>query len=60
MGECQYLSFPDGDAEVAAGVGTGTAALVQGPHHYNELKTAMDEDIKAIKGSITNPSLWLL
>ncbi|EGW02236.1 Envelope glycoprotein [Cricetulus griseus] len=52
MGECQYLSLPDGDSEVAAGVGTRTAALVQGPQHYNELKTAINEDIKTIKGSI--------
>ena len=40
-------------AGMAAGVGTGTVALVQGSCNYNELKTAMDEDIKAIEGSIT-------
>lgn len=29
---------------VAAGVGTGTAALIQAPQYFNELRIAMDED----------------
>ena len=53
MGKCQYLSLPDGEAEMTAWVSIRTAALVQGPHHYNELKTAIDKAITAIKGSIT-------
>ena len=53
LGKCQYLSLPDGDMEMTVSVGTGTAALVQWPHNYNELKTAIDGAIKAIKGSIT-------
>lgn len=39
-------------AGVASGVGTGTGGLVQGSHCYNKLKTAMDQDIKAIEGSV--------
>lgn len=38
---------------VAAGVGTGTAALIQTPQYYEELRTAMDIDIRTIEQSIT-------
>lgn len=38
---------------VAAGVGTGGAALVQGPQYYNELRAAMDTDLGTIEQSIT-------
>lgn len=38
---------------VAAGVGTGTAALVHGNYHLHQLRIAIDEDLRAIKHSIT-------
>uniref|UniRef100_A0A8D2AKJ4 Envelope protein n=1 Tax=Sciurus vulgaris TaxID=55149 RepID=A0A8D2AKJ4_SCIVU len=38
---------------VLAGVGTGTAALVQTPQYIEELWAAVDEDLKAIEQSIT-------
>ncbi|XP_063449522.1 chromobox protein homolog 5 isoform X1 [Pan paniscus] len=38
---------------VAAGVGTGTAALVSGSYHLQQLRTAVDEDLRAIEHSIT-------
>ncbi|XP_030857537.1 MLV-related proviral Env polyprotein isoform X1 [Gorilla gorilla gorilla] len=38
---------------VAAGVGTGTAALVRGSYHLQQLRTAIDEDLRAIEHSIT-------
>nr|XP_036866747.1 endogenous retrovirus group FC1 Env polyprotein [Manis javanica] len=38
---------------VAAGVGTGAAAIVQGNQHYEGLRTAIDEDLKTIEQSIT-------
>ncbi|EGV98870.1 Envelope glycoprotein [Cricetulus griseus] len=38
---------------VAAGVGTGVAALVQQPYYYNELRAAMDADLEALAQSIT-------
>ncbi|AAC31806.1 envelope glycoprotein [Mus dunni endogenous virus] len=37
----------------AAGVGTGTAALIQTPRYFEELRTAMDTDLRAIEHSIT-------
>ena len=38
---------------VAASVSTGTAALVQAPQYYNELRTAVNEDLKALELSIS-------
>ena len=38
---------------VAAGVGTGTAALVRGSYHLQQLRAAMDEDLRAIEHSIS-------
>uniref|UniRef100_A0A7N9CAW0 Envelope polyprotein n=1 Tax=Macaca fascicularis TaxID=9541 RepID=A0A7N9CAW0_MACFA len=38
---------------VAAGVGTRTAALVHGNHHLQQLRVAIDEDLRAIEQSIT-------
>ena len=38
---------------VAAGVGTGTAALIQAPKYSEELRIAVDEDLKSIEHSIT-------
>jgi hypothetical protein len=37
---------------VAAGVSTGTAALIQTPQYFDELHTAMDTDLRAIEHSI--------
>ena len=37
---------------IVAGVGTGTAALIQTPQYYKELRAAMDTDIGAIEQSI--------
>lgn len=37
---------------VAAGVGTGTAALIQTPQYFHELRSAIDEDLRAIEQSI--------
>lgn len=39
--------------EVAAGVGTGTTTLIQGPTYTEELRIAIDEDLKHIEHSIT-------
>lgn len=39
--------------EVAAGVGTGTATLVQTPQYYNELRTATDEELRALEQFIS-------
>ena len=38
---------------VAAGVGTGTAALIKTPQYYEELRAAMDIDLRTIEQSIT-------
>ncbi|XP_027241441.2 MLV-related proviral Env polyprotein-like [Cricetulus griseus] len=38
---------------VAAGVGTGVAALVQQPSYYNEPRAAVDADLGALEQSIT-------
>lgn len=38
---------------VAAGVGTRTAALVKGNYHLQQLRVAMDEDLRAVEHSIT-------
>ena len=38
---------------VAAGVGTGTAALIKTPQYYEELRAAMDVDLRTIEQSIT-------
>lgn len=38
---------------IAAGVGTGTAALIQTPQYYEELRAAMDTDLRSIEQSIT-------
>lgn len=38
---------------VAAGVGTRTAALIQSPLYYNELRTAIDADLEILERSIT-------
>ncbi|KAM7321755.1 hypothetical protein ACRRTK_019847 [Alexandromys fortis] len=41
---------------VAAGVGTGTTALVQSskiPQHFEELRAAIDQDLRALEQSIT-------
>lgn len=38
---------------VAAGVGTGTTALVQTHQYFSELRTAMDEDLRALQQSIS-------
>nr|KAF6314921.1 hypothetical protein mMyoMyo1_008696 [Myotis myotis]KAF6319741.1 hypothetical protein mMyoMyo1_008480 [Myotis myotis]KAF6319788.1 hypothetical protein mMyoMyo1_008525 [Myotis myotis]KAF6324902.1 hypothetical protein mMyoMyo1_008353 [Myotis myotis]KAF6349116.1 hypothetical protein mMyoMyo1_011672 [Myotis myotis] len=38
---------------VAAGVGTGTTALIKGPTYTEELRAAIDEDLKHIEHSIT-------
>lgn len=38
---------------MAAGVGTGTAALIQTPRYYEELRAAMDTDLRSIEQSIT-------
>ena len=37
---------------VAAGVGTGTTALIQTPRYFDDLRTAMDTDLRAIEQSI--------
>lgn len=36
-----------------AGVGTGAAALIQTPHYFNELRSAMDQDLKALEQSLS-------
>ncbi|XP_006882654.1 PREDICTED: MLV-related proviral Env polyprotein-like [Elephantulus edwardii] len=38
---------------IAAGISTGTSALVNAQQQYHELKTAIDEDLRAIESSIT-------
>lgn len=38
---------------IAAGVGTGAAALIQTPQYYEELRAAMDTDLRSIEQSIT-------
>ena len=38
---------------IACGAGTGTAALIQAPRYFNELRTAMDEDLRALGQSIS-------
>lgn len=38
---------------VAAGVGTGTAALIQTPHYFHELRTAIDVDLRALEQSVS-------
>ncbi|ERE73455.1 envelope glycoprotein [Cricetulus griseus] len=38
---------------VAAGIGTGTVALIQAPHYFSELRVAMDEDLRALEQSIS-------
>lgn len=37
----------------AAGVSTGTATLVQTHQYFSELRTAMDEDLRALQQSIS-------
>ena len=37
----------------AAGVGTGSAVLIQMPHYYDELRAAMDADLSALEQSIS-------
>ena len=44
---------------VASGVGTGTAALIQSPQYFNELRIAMDEDIRSLGQSISKLELSL-
>lgn len=39
---------------MAAGIGTGAAALIQMPHYYDELKSAINTDISVVEQSITN------
>ncbi|XP_045661053.1 endogenous retrovirus group FC1 Env polyprotein [Ursus americanus] len=39
---------------VAAGIGTGAAALVQGSQSYQELRMSTDEDLKVLEQSITH------
>ncbi|CAD7679926.1 unnamed protein product [Nyctereutes procyonoides] len=38
---------------VAAGVGTGAAALIQDSQHYIELQTAVDEDLRTLEQSVS-------
>lgn len=38
---------------VTAGVRTGTAALVHGNHHLQQLRVAINKDLRAIEHSIT-------
>ena len=38
---------------VVAGVVTGTTALIQTPRYFDDLRTAMDTDLRAIEQSIT-------
>ena len=38
---------------VASGVGTGTAALIQAPQYFNELRIALDKDLRALEQSIS-------
>ena len=38
---------------VAAGVGTGTTALVKGHQQYSDLQQAIDEDLRAVEQSIS-------
>ena len=38
---------------VAAAVGTGAAALIQAPQYLNELRIAMDKDLRALKQSVS-------
>lgn len=38
---------------VAAGVGTGTAALIQTPQYFHELRSAIDEDLRATEQTIS-------
>lgn len=38
---------------VAAGVGTGTAALVRGSYHLQQLRAAINKDLRAIEHSIS-------
>nr|UGO47158.1 MAG: envelope protein [Retroviridae sp.] len=38
---------------IAAGVGTGTAAIIQGNQNYEGLRIAIDDDLKTIEQSIT-------
>lgn len=39
---------------IAAGIGTGAAALVQGSQSYQELRMSIDEDLKVLEQSITH------
>lgn len=39
---------------MAAGVETGTAALVQTSHYFNEFRIAMDQDLRALAQSVTH------
>lgn len=38
---------------VAAGVGTGTAALIQAPHYFHELRATIDVDLRALEQSVS-------
>ena len=38
---------------VASGVGTGIGALLQAPQYFNELRIAMDKDLRALRQSIS-------
>ena len=37
----------------AADVGAGTAALIQAPQYLNELRIAMDKDLRALEQSVS-------
>ena len=39
---------------VAAGVGTGTAALIQVPQYFNELRIVMDKDLRLYNNIFPN------
>jgi hypothetical protein len=41
------------DIRVAAGMGTSMAALIQQPHYFQELRSAMNEDLRALEQFIS-------